>query len=181
MTEALLTCYVHPDRPTKLRCNRCNRLICVSCAIQTPVGYRCRECVRGQQQVFETAGRLDFALAGIVAALCAAVATPLLSRLGFWGFLFAPVVGGGIAEIVRAAVRRRRSRRLPMVAGIGAAAGVLLYAGLRAAPFGLLLLGRAANLGAGALGGAGLSLLWPLLYGGLMVGSLVARLQGIRL
>jgi hypothetical protein len=68
-----------------------------------------------------------------------------------------------------------------LVAGIGAAAGVLLYAGLRAAPLGLLLLGGAANLSARGLGGAGLSLLWPLLYGGLMIGSLVARLQGIRL
>jgi len=181
MTEAVLTCYVHPDRPTNLRCNRCNRPICVGCAIQTPVGYRCRECVRGQQQIFETASRLDFALVGIVAGLCAAVATPLLSLLGFWGFLLAPLVGGGIAEIVRASVRRRRSRRLPLVAGIGAAGGVLLYAGLRAAPFGLLLLGGAANLGGRGLGVVGLSLLWPLLYGGLMVGSLVARLRGIRL
>lgn len=181
MSEAVLTCYVHPDRPTKLRCNRCNRPICVSCAIQTPVGYRCRECIRGQQQVFETAGRLDFAIAGIVAGVSAAFATPLLSGLGFWGFLLAPLVGGAIAEVVRAAVRRRRSRRLPLVAGIGAAAGVLLYAGLRAAPFGLLLLGGGPELGGRALGGAGLSLLWPLIYGGLMIGSLVARLRGIRL
>ncbi len=181
MTEAALTCYVHPERPTGLRCQRCNRPICVSCAIQTPVGYRCRECVRGQQQVFETAGRIDLALGGIVAGVCAAVATPLLSLLGFWGFLLAPLVGGGIAEVVRVAVRRRRSRRLPLVAGSGAAAGVLLYAGLRAAPLGLLLLGGASEVGAGALGRAGLSLLWPLVYGGLMIGSLVARLQGIRL
>jgi len=181
MTEAVLTCYVHPDRPTNLRCNRCNRPICVSCAIQTPVGYRCRECIRGQQQVFETAGRLDFAIAGVIGGVSTAFATPLLSALGFWGFLLAPVVGGAIAEIIRAAVRRRRSRRLPLVAGIGAAAGVLLYAGLRAAPFGLLLLGGGAELGGRALGGVGLSLLWPLVYGGLMIGSLVARLRGIRL
>ncbi len=33
-----LYCYVHPNRPTSLRCNRCNRPICADCAILTPTG-----------------------------------------------------------------------------------------------------------------------------------------------
>lgn len=181
MTEAALTCANHPDRETRLRCNRCNKPICVSCAVQTPVGYRCRKCVRGQQQAFETAGNPDLGIAAVVAAAGAGVATPLLSFLGFWGLLFAPVAGVVIAEVVGAAVRRRRSRRLPWAAGVGAGAGVLIYGGLRAAPLGLLLIGGAGELGAGFLARAGLSLLWPLAYGGLIIGALVARLRGIRL
>jgi hypothetical protein len=40
-----------PDRETYLRCNRCERHICTSCAVLTPTGYRCKNCVRGAQKV----------------------------------------------------------------------------------------------------------------------------------
>ena len=35
-----LTCANHPDRETLLRCNKCGKPICISCAVRTPVGYR---------------------------------------------------------------------------------------------------------------------------------------------
>lgn len=38
-------CYRHPDRETLLRCNRCNKAICVKCARHTTVGYRCPDCL----------------------------------------------------------------------------------------------------------------------------------------
>ena len=38
-------CYGHPNRPTKLRCSRCDRFICGSCAIPASVGQHCPECV----------------------------------------------------------------------------------------------------------------------------------------
>ena len=50
-----LYCYVHPNRPTSLRCNRCERPICAECAVRTPTGYRCPECIRSQQKIFDTA------------------------------------------------------------------------------------------------------------------------------
>ena len=33
-------CEKHPDREARLRCNRCNRLMCTQCAVRTPTGYR---------------------------------------------------------------------------------------------------------------------------------------------
>ncbi len=57
--SGVLYCTVHPNVETALRCNRCGRPMCNRCAVRTPVGYRCRECVRGQQQVFYTAQTLD--------------------------------------------------------------------------------------------------------------------------
>jgi len=30
---------------TELRCQKCNKLICYECFTETPVGYRCNECV----------------------------------------------------------------------------------------------------------------------------------------
>ena len=40
-----LYCYGHPNTPTRLRCSRCERPICGSCAIPASVGQHCPECV----------------------------------------------------------------------------------------------------------------------------------------
>ena len=66
-----LFCANHPDRETSLRCNRCEKPICSKCAVRTPTGYRCKECVRGQQKVFDTAENQDFIVAPGVDALFA--------------------------------------------------------------------------------------------------------------
>ena len=39
-----LFCYRHPDRETWVRCGRCDQPICTRCAMQGPVGLRCRTC-----------------------------------------------------------------------------------------------------------------------------------------
>ena len=61
--ENKLYCYVHPDRETLLRCNNCERPICTQCAVLTPTGYRCKECIRSQQKKFETAENSDLVIA----------------------------------------------------------------------------------------------------------------------
>jgi membrane associated rhomboid family serine protease len=40
------SCYRHPDRPTYLRCNRCERPICPDCMRSAAVGHQCVECVQ---------------------------------------------------------------------------------------------------------------------------------------
>jgi hypothetical protein len=177
MTETAVFCANHPARETTLRCNRCGKPICASCAVRTPVGYRCRECVRGQQAVFDTAGGAALAVAAVVSAIGAGLALVPLSFLGFWGLLLAPVAGGALAEVVRWAVRRRRHRRLALSAAVGAGVGVALNLLVQGAPWLLLALSEDPTLGAGAA----LSLLWPLGYGALLIGTLYSRLRGIRL
>ena len=39
-----LSCYRHPDEPTRVRCARCDRPICTQCMEPSPVGMRCPEC-----------------------------------------------------------------------------------------------------------------------------------------
>jgi hypothetical protein len=177
MTEPKMFCANHPHRETTLRCNRCEKPICPQCAVLTPVGYRCKECVRGQQKGFETARPIDYPIAGLISAVALGVAMYLLGFLSWWGIFIAPVVGGGLADIVRFAVGRRRSRYLPLAAVIGGAIGILpsLWQ-----PFYLLF-----NLfSVGELGGLGtvlLGTLVPIVMGGLMLSTLYYRLRGIRL
>jgi hypothetical protein len=178
MTDATLRCAYHPDRETTLRCNRCEKPICTKCAVLTPVGYRCKECVRGQQSVFETARTADFVIAAVVSAVGVGIAVALLKIIGFWGFFVAPIVGGGLAEIVRAAVRRRRGRKLPLVAAIAGTVGVLptLLPAL-----GLVIASLSYGGGIEVLGSLLWSIAYPLVTGGLLISALYYRLRGIRL
>lgn len=178
MTDNAMVCANHPDRPTTLRCNRCEKPICPKCAVQTPVGYRCKECVRGQQLVFETATKLDYVLAFAIAAIGTAMATGVLNFIGFWGIFVAPIVGGALAEAVRYAVRRRRGFKLPLTAAIGAIVGVLLN--LIVPVFNAILI-FTSDVGINLLAAVGLQLVWPLVYGGLIASTLYYRLRGIRM
>jgi hypothetical protein len=118
--QAVTVCYRHPDIETGLRCNRCGKPICAKCAVRTPVGFRCPDCVREQQDKFYTGGNLDYVVAVVIALplslIAAGVFTFIIGNFGFFSwfisFIAAPVVGGMIAETVRWAVRRRRSRYL---------------------------------------------------------------------
>lgn len=131
MTETLY-CYVHPDRETSLRCNNCNRPICASCAIHTPTGYRCKECVRGQQKVFNTSEWFDYITGFISAAFLSGIGsflTTLVGNIGFIGWLLiifgAPTVGMVIAEGIRVVTRKHRSRPLFMTIVAGLIVGAL--------------------------------------------------------
>jgi small-conductance mechanosensitive channel len=149
MTESTtLYCYVHPNRETSLRCNNCNRPICASCAVRTPTGYRCRECVRERQKTFDTSEWYDYILGFIVAAVLSAVATFLVSLIGgigFFGWIIifagAPTAAVMIAEAVRLVTGRHRSRPLFITVAAGVVLGalpVILYQALTLNLFGLL-------------------------------------------
>ena len=179
MTEFALFCENHPARETTLRCNRCEKPICAQCAIQTPVGYRCRECVRGQQKIFDNSVATDYPIAVFVSMTCVGAATAVLDFLGFWGLFVAPIVGGAVAEIIRWAVRRRRSRRLPLAAVVGGAAGVLIYLGITIVPFASYYF-FTPEVGYLGVGSVLLTFIWPIGYGILILSTMYYRLRGIR-
>ncbi len=167
-----LYCAYHPNRETVLRCNRCGKPICTQCAVLTEVGYRCKQCVRNQRQVYFNGRGYDLPIAAVVGfvlgALVSILGGLLLGRLmgGLLGFLIAffagPAVGGLIAEAIRWSVGRRRTHHLTVVAVVATVLGMLLI-GLVALPLG----------GFGALMG----LLPMLLLVVLAASTIYARLQ----
>ena len=131
----MLFCANHPSTETLLRCNKCGKPICMKCAVQTPVGYRCTECIHQQQNVYFNAGSNDnFVALGVgfvVSAIAAPIMGMLLSGLGlYFGLIIAFVAGSGagglLAKIIRWAVGRRRGRHIPTFALAGIIGGVLI-------------------------------------------------------
>ncbi len=131
-----LTCANHPDRETLLRCNKCGKPICISCAVRTPVGYRCNECVREQQNIyFNALGRdniVALAVGFVLTLIFAPIVGFLLSSIGFFGFFIAFIAGSGggtlVARVIRSAVGNRRGRKLPHWALAGIILGVAPWA-----------------------------------------------------
>jgi hypothetical protein len=130
----VLYCANHPNSETLLRCNKCGKPICMKCARQTPVGYRCTECIHQQQNVYFNAASSDnfvaLAVGFVISAIGAPLAGMLLSGFGFFGLIIAFIAGSGagslLAQIIRRAVGRRRGRQLPIFALIGIIGGVLI-------------------------------------------------------
>lgn len=172
--ETRTVCYVHPDRETYLRCNRCDRPICTACAVLTPTGYRCKNCVRGQQKVFDTARWTDYPLAIGIAAILGFAGSIAASVLGFFTIFVAPVIGVLIAEAVRWAVHKRRSPLLYKLAAGGALLGALPLLGIQLITM-FVLLGERGGL-SGLYG-----LLWPGVYAFLVVSTTYYRMSGIQM
>jgi len=166
-------CYVHPQRETLLRCNRCEKPICLSCAVLTPTGYRCKECVKGQQRIFETARWWDYPLTFLTAGVLSFLGSLIAGLFGFFTILLAPVAGMIIAEAVRFVIRRRRSKPIPVIAVAATLIGGL-FVPVANTLFALL------NFYIHTAGGL-LNLLWPAVYAILAASTVFYRLKGIRI
>ena len=170
-----LTCYKHPNRKTLLRCNKCNRPICTQCAVQTPTGYRCRDCVRGQQKIFNNAKPLDYVLAVLLAAGLSYLGSYIPSYIGFFTIFAAPFVGTLIVEAIKKLTGNRRSRALFRTTTAAAVIGSLPLLA-----FDLLRLFT--NLQSGFFNVYGLMpLIWQVAYTILLSGSVHYRMSGIKI
>jgi len=181
MTEATqnetlpVVCEKHGTE-TGLRCNRCGKPICGKCAIRTAIGYRCEECIKGQQKVFDTSETQDIFLAPAIAGILAFIGGLIVPRFGFWSIFIAPVAGTIIAEVIRKVINRRRSKEVFKAATIA-----LVIGGLLPALWPLIL---NVFLGGGLIQGllfSGFRLLWQGVYVALAASTAYTQLSGIRL
>jgi len=166
------------DEAITLRCSRCGKPITPAEAVQTPTGYRCQECVRRQQKVFDTSQPMDYVLGFLIAAvlsfLGSLVIRFVIGFIGFLTFLIAPAIGVGIAEVIRLVIKKRRAKRLFRVIVIGMILGGLPYIVVIGLNFILLL-------GGGRISLSGLlPLAYQILYLVLAVPSAYYRLSGSR-
>jgi hypothetical protein len=174
--DTILYCANHPDRETTLRCNRCEKPICAKCAVLTPTGYRCMECVRGQQKIFSTATWFDYPVAFVLTAVLSYLGSLLIPNIGFFTILVAPIAGVVIAESVRFVIRRRRSKRLFQLTTFAAAFGSLI-------PVVFMLLGFLVFFSRSGSGGLGVlfPLIWQVAYAFIVTSTVYYRMGGINI
>lgn len=104
-----LVCIDHPHRETVLRCNLCEAPVCTDCVVRTPVGFRCKECIKAQQATFYNALWYDYPLAALVALVLSVPAAVITSRLGWWfALIISPIAGSLIGGVVHRAIGGRR-------------------------------------------------------------------------
>ncbi|MCB8928344.1 MAG: hypothetical protein H6652_22290 [Ardenticatenaceae bacterium] len=116
-----LVCYRHPNRTTSLRCYNCGKPICSSCAVKTPVGYSCPDCIREKEDLFFNAKPLDYVIAPAIGLVLSLITGYLVVRFTLGGSFFllflmlfvGGLVGRFIGQFSKQAIGRRRGRYLP--------------------------------------------------------------------
>lgn len=173
-TSPIITCTFHPNRETSLRCNRCEKPICSKCAIHTPTGYRCPECVKGIRKNYESALWYDYLLGFITAGVLSFIGSLIATALSFFIIIIAPIAGTIIAEAARFAIRKRRSKTLYLTIAAGALIGSLPQVILK-------LISTIYYVSAFGFQGFGsiLSLLWPLLYSIIVTTTVYTQISGL--
>ena len=174
MTQTISTanhCYIHPERETSLRCKRCDRYICTSCAVGTPTGYMCKDCVSQHKKIFDTALWYDYLTGFGVTFILSLIASGLLafiaSFIGFYMIFVSFAVAGGagiyLSNITLRVTGKRRSRWLFITCAAGVVIGAL--------PVALFLL----------FTGNMFSIIMLGIYAVVATSTVYARLAGIRL
>ncbi len=115
--------------------------MCAKCAVLTPVGYRCRECVREQQDKFFNAQVVDYIVAAGVSLAISFLAAGILVRIGWFiiAFFIAPAAGGGIGTLVWRLTGKRRGRYTSIVVGTAVVLGALPFMLLNPLTIGIYL------------------------------------------
>ena len=125
--EALF-CYRHPTRETWVRCGRCDRPICTGCAMQGPVGLRCKQCGKPAFDPLTSFTPSQLVL-GIATSLLAGLAAGFIAaRIGFFSIIVAYFAGGFIAEFVARVTGYKRGPVMVAILFGGILIGTLLGA-----------------------------------------------------
>jgi hypothetical protein len=117
-------CAFHPGVQTNVRCPECDRYICPKDMVETPVGYKCRECGiarRPKLGGIKPRQYLMGAAAGLGAGAVLAVALAFVPFMSFW----LSIIGGiGVAEATRRGAGGHRTWEFAAIAAVAAALGV---------------------------------------------------------
>lgn len=123
-------CYRHPDRETWVRCGRCDRPICTSCAMQGPVGSRCRQCGKLAFDPLTSFTPAQLAIGIATAVGGGLVGGFIAARIGFFSIFVSYFAGGLIADFVSRATGYKRGPVMVAIVFGGMAAGILAGAAI---------------------------------------------------
>ena len=166
---------MNSDDTPVLRCNRCGKPITPETAVLTPTGYRCQDCIRQQQKVFDNTKWMDVVIGFLISGIIAFAGSWFVPRLGFFTILIAPGIGTLIHKAVRLAVKQRRSKLLNSSILAGALIGslpLLVPAMLNVITMSTELISVLGNL---------TPLIWRVVYTVLVATTAYAQTKGIRL
>lgn len=121
-------CARHKDTPTKLRCGRCDTLVCPKCMVHGPVGVRCTDCGKpAALPIYQvsTPLLLRAIAASVVIGVAGGLALLIVRALIFGLFYLIASAGLGyvVSEGTSYAANRKRGRTLAIVAASGALIG----------------------------------------------------------
>jgi hypothetical protein len=119
-------CAWHPGTETNVSCPSCGRYMCPKDMVDTPVGYKCRECGRARvtRGGVKPAQLLRAAGLGLAAAV---VLAPFVHLVPFF-VIRAALYGGLIGEATRRGAGGHRTTEFAAIAAACAVAGVLAVA-----------------------------------------------------
>ncbi|MGI8923652.1 MAG: hypothetical protein ACR2HJ_06360 [Fimbriimonadales bacterium] len=151
-------CDKHTDVETVLRCSRCETYICPSCAVLTPVGYRCRKCglERFATHSLSPGQLAGGSLAGFALGFIASYVIP--QSIGFFLIFAGAIVGGFVGQIIQRIVQRKSSLLVGGITALGFIIGAMV------APFKLLADGALHEMGGGQVLTVIFGNPWPLVF-----------------
>jgi membrane associated rhomboid family serine protease len=100
--QNLPACVRHPDRPTGLRCVRCDRPACPDCLREASVGYQCVDCVNEGAKTVRAPRTIGGARAS--RSRSSLVVVPALIAVNVAAFVLTAVQAGSITENERSSV-----------------------------------------------------------------------------
>src|SRR5690349_6122718 len=121
-----LHCYRHPDRETYVRCGRCDQPICMGCAMQGPVGMRCKTCGKPARDALGSLRPSQIAVGLAVSGGIAAVVGYFGAQFGWFMIVVGFFAGSIIAEGLDRTIGIKRGPRILAIAVTGILVGGLI-------------------------------------------------------
>ncbi len=116
-------CAWHPGVETNVSCRDCGRYMCPKDMVESPVGYKCKECGRAKITKGGVKPR-QLALAAAFGLVAAVVAAPVAHFVPFL-FLGPILFGGVVGEATRRGGGGHRTWHFAAIAAVCALAGAL--------------------------------------------------------
>ena len=121
-----LHCYRHPDRETYVRCGRCDQPICMGCAMQGPVGMRCKTCGKPARDALASLRPSQIAVGFLVAGGVAGAVGYFGAQFGWFMIVVGFFAGTLIAEALDRTIGIKRGPRILAIAVTGILVGGLI-------------------------------------------------------